>query len=376
MKTWLLTADWHLGGQLRKSSQKMKKDNESAMRSLQSSLIGSLPSGQCVIAGDIFDHKRIGKEEIRLWREFVSECQDHNISVLYVPGNHEKDSDDSGVALPSAVHPWAVDISDGVYEVDGYRVQGITETSTVDLREQVRQVKPCDLLVLHAPFEHLFGFEVDNLVSILDVPAGVKNVLVGHIHQVDRTDGLASGGAVFSPGPLHATEITELGSFGVWTADKLDDPDDWDWEEVFCQPSKEFMVEDEASAEEVSRYCRNMPEWKDPVPLTILLKYTTEARTEALNVVREHKENEAVRFICSAVGEEYDDVDLSQTVDDLVSNDLFGPEAAKEAFMKEEEAEDSEVQKLLIPALSMAPVEAREHLRQWAAEKGVQEVDL
>lgn len=369
---WLLTSDFHIGALLHKQGSRPVKDSEVILSQLVS--VVKEKGIKCVVAaGDIFHKARVKKEEIKIFREFVANLSGHGCCFMYIPGNHEKeDLDNPDYSLPEAINPEAADIT-GQWVQYGHTVVGIPEDTPGVVREKIRESPACDLLVVHAPFKHLFNAE--SAPSLEDVPARVKNVLAGHIHVKDKTCGLLSGGCVFSAGPLHATEVKQMGMLGGWLTDDPGNPDKYEWIGIADQKVVSLEVDQhDKISDKVSEINKELEKNKGRIPLTIEFKYVPEARNTISNISREFNNNPDIRFIRTAVPSDSDLKGISETV---TEEDTEGFTKKLDVAFREEIPEDEkEVREFLWPMVKGDVPESREYIRNWLRKQGVEKISV
>jgi DNA repair exonuclease SbcCD nuclease subunit len=132
---------------------------------------------------------------------------------LYVEGNHEKTdppwlaslNDDKFVHLNSKgyyKHGCSFYGIDYVRSRDDMlsRLSEISSTSSEEMEPSTASI-----LVMHAGFQHMINFEGASVVSASDIPDGIDQVLVGHIHK------RKTAGKIHSPGPLFPQNWEEVG---------------------------------------------------------------------------------------------------------------------------------------------------------------------
>lgn len=374
---WLLGADLHLGGSLSTRNALFARSWSRALASCADTIekYGVRVFG---VAGDVFDRTRLGGGEIDAWREFVDFCKSVGCAVVLIPGNHEIAGEGGGKCLPCSVNPFSLDVSDGLYEIEGFIVQGISSHDRQEIRDKVRQAKPCDLLMVHAAFDHLLGFESSCPISADDVPLGVKNVLAGDIHVVDGSQPIPSGGRVFSPGSFHATEIRELGTeYGAWMTCDPSDHTSYEWTPFFRQELVTFHIEDRPGAKNALEAIKPMAEdvteeLYGGEPLTVQLDYIPEASADVRYLVDSFRTDPRVRFRNRAVS------DRTEEDDDEFEGDeefIAGREQVSEAL--KQETDDEDVRVFLEDIVHGSGGEdTRDVLNNWALNQGLENVKL
>jgi hypothetical protein len=99
--------------------------------------------------------------------------------------------------------------------IDGFRFYGLDWMPKEELQAALKEVPPCEYLVLHGMVDHLIGFEAACDFSVDDVPLHVRNILVGDIHIQNVTQ-IRNDGVCISAGALHPCSISEGGLHGVY----------------------------------------------------------------------------------------------------------------------------------------------------------------
>jgi len=161
-----------------------------------------------IIAGDIFDTKRVDGESLLCFFTNMKRLWDLKIPVYYIQGNHDLNT----TPIPDIIQEFIADdllihIHDKEVTIDGFTIRGLDYMPRADLLEAIEVVPACDYLVLHCAFEHLLGFEGAYQLTLDDLPSHVQNVLVGDIHIPDVTK--TRKGVCVSPGPLHACQVSQ-----------------------------------------------------------------------------------------------------------------------------------------------------------------------
>lgn len=202
-------ADLHLKETIWKSKPEIAGDAYVAFARLVR-IVSQEPGSVLLLGGDIFNSTYPDGLDEYAFATGMRKLTDSGHSVYGVSGNHDGEQ---------YYRPWlfglqplteiATDIGDGV------TVAGIPyHRSGERLSTALSDAPVCDILVMHAGFRHLLGFEEACQCEIKDVPEHVGMVLNGHIHVKDVT------GRVYSPGSLSVTNVAEFSAgHGVFRID-------------------------------------------------------------------------------------------------------------------------------------------------------------
>ena len=231
-------ADIHAGRMMQKDVPAFKEDYVKALQELAIEIVADPdPAKYVILAGDVFDAPKVSGSTLEAFKEFLTLILDDDVSnttqVLYIQGNHDRQdpNDPDAVTLVEACTPNHLKhlvhhlIKEPVpYGPLGIRIAGLDYAAPEIIKEQLKDIKETDILVLHQPMEEFLSFEGSFDLSSEDIPDTVKNVIVGDVH-VARLETLGNGGNLLSPGALHACTIDQEGhgwwDLSTWTFNEI-----------------------------------------------------------------------------------------------------------------------------------------------------------
>lgn len=156
-------------------------------------------------AGDIFDTTTPDPHTEEILKMNMEVLLLKGIKIFSIQGNHEYHAKTARATLFGTTPLSAVPI-----KIDGVSFCGIDYTaSSAELHEKVSMIPPCDYLVMHTPFRHLLGFADKYQIEASDIPAHIKNVIVGDIHKQHLLTN-DQGVHILSPGSSHPRKIPEI----------------------------------------------------------------------------------------------------------------------------------------------------------------------
>jgi DNA repair exonuclease SbcCD nuclease subunit len=199
------TPDLHIAKNIRKSCKQTRNDSYTALRHIQRIICSDPEAKAVVLPGDIFNTAQVTGKSINAFLSFLDALADKDIQVLAIQGNHDKDEEES---LPTAMG--AINIDKKLVKVDGTSIFGLDYRPSTILKEDLKEVPPCDVLVLHGAYGGLVTLETMIDYRQEDIPAHVQNVFTGHVHIAAQAD-LPNGGHVVSPGVMHPCAIDQGG---------------------------------------------------------------------------------------------------------------------------------------------------------------------
>ena len=218
MTTIFLGADWHIDRRIWKSRRDMDGDTYQALDRMRQAVLSHPAEHKAVIlAGDIFNTRKVDGLSLMHVTKFIEDLLDADITTFFIQGNHDLDS------LSALEVQGAIPLHKQLVEIGDKRVYGLDWMPREELKRTIQEEVPeCDLLVLHCMFTHLVTFTNAADLELEDIPGHVGNVLVGDVHVRD-IGMLPNGGFCCSPGPLHPCNIEQHGPHGmyVWGADRL-----------------------------------------------------------------------------------------------------------------------------------------------------------
>jgi DNA repair exonuclease SbcCD nuclease subunit len=206
-------ADFHVGRSLRQRHPELEFDSFSALAEV-GKLISDKGKVSLILAGDILDTVKLDGINLYSLTRFMAK---QDLTVYYIQGNHDKQPDSRDYPL-LASFPNAVRLTGTPIDIEGLKVCGLDYMPVEDLLEEVKNIPPCDILVLHTAFAHLVPTYFINAISVGDIPNQISNIIVGDIHTrilvpIPRGDKL---GYCLSPGCLHPCEINDKPPFAIW----------------------------------------------------------------------------------------------------------------------------------------------------------------
>lgn len=252
-------ADLHLCRFVWRSRKDMEGDAFAALRSFAKAVVNDkVPEGEdknVVLAGDIFDTKKVDGATLEAFCWFVDYLWSNDIQVFFIEGNHEKVPGSVAIAETCGATPiknsagagWeGKDAPEelGIVCLDGRLVAGVNFCNRERLLEIMEFITNCgkdiDILVLHCAMEHLVGYVGACDLKLEEIPKNVQNIFVGDIH-VRHEQPLPGRGYCVSPGPLHPCNIAQGGPKGFY---KLPSGSrDWEAVDVEYREIYRFQVE-------------------------------------------------------------------------------------------------------------------------------------
>lgn len=223
--------DLHIGGSLSRDAR-LKEDWLLFLQELQSKLEEVLNPGDAVIfPGDIFHTRKASGKEIRAFETFAARLNELGAWMFCIGGNHDNDE----VLLAETRKVQHLKPHGFLY--GELTIRGLDSMPAEKLKESLHSLEPCDLLVIHASFRHLLGFEGAWDLEMSDIPETVKNVAAGDIHVVDVRKLPHGKGSVGSPGVLHPQKISEDPPHGIlcW------DGENWGFFGIPCRRMRRFL---------------------------------------------------------------------------------------------------------------------------------------
>lgn len=205
-------ADLHLKERVWRNRADVAGDAYAAFARLVG-LVRRDPGSVLLLAGDVFDSPAPAGIDELAFATGMRRLRDSGHRVLGVPGNH--DTETYWRPLLFGVEELG---AEPVPLGDGVTVAGVPYHRSVEaLAEALANAPVCDILVMHAGFRHLLGFEEACQCEESDVPEHVRMVVNGHVHVKDVT------GRVHSPGSLTVTGVDGFdeghGAFRIDTSD-------------------------------------------------------------------------------------------------------------------------------------------------------------
>jgi len=208
-------ADCHLGKSIKESDVEFQEDSFLALERLYQQVI-TLKASAVIFAGDVVDKSAATGAVSESLIKFIGGLLKKGVKTYFIQGNHDKQTEWHKRKVPLLASFGAISLHKTLTDIDGVSVYGLDCQPFNKLKEELLSVPPCDLLVLHQSSAHLLHVKDAQELFISDIPAHVKNVLVGDIHVFDLT-ALPSGGVVCSPGCLTACKMNETGKAGSYS---------------------------------------------------------------------------------------------------------------------------------------------------------------
>lgn len=265
-----LIADLHIGQSLR-ASLEFENDSYLAVKELTKSILADKQKHKTVIlAGDIFGHRRIDGECLQSFQEMMQAFNDaKNIDTIFIQGNH----DFNIVPIPKLER--CMHIHKQMYQYDDKYVYGLDYMPTEQLKEELKYVPECELLVLHTGFKHLLGFEGAFSLTLEDIPEQVFNVLVGHVHKTDAIElpTVPGGGFCISPGGLQPCAVDQGNEHGYYKT-KLLWPLDLEFVKIPTRQIYTWFMFEEESLKETQLLLSNLLMKKHYLKPVVVLNYT------------------------------------------------------------------------------------------------------
>ena len=208
-----MAADLHLIRYIWRDKRELDGDSYRALNALVDAIIADPTdeSKSLILAGDVFEQNRIDGQTLAEFTKALDRLSLANVETYFIQGQHDRNYPPHA-EVQGAV--WLEKYQELLPPIDGRLVCGRDWRCREELHELLTNIPACDLLVLHASFEHMIHFEGAADLSLADIPAHVKNILVGDIHQPELVDFRA--GWCLSPGPLHACNIAQGGPKYFW----------------------------------------------------------------------------------------------------------------------------------------------------------------
>lgn len=218
-------ADAHLEQAIRKDVRELTGDSYRALSDVKSLIISKAKECQrrnpheeiaLLIAGDLTDKTRITGGTVEALRGFVNDLIMAGVAVYGVEGNHDVQNQNVEKPVPFIRAVGGTSLNEKLISVSGLTVYGLDWRSSDKLQEALKKVPPCDILVMHAPFQHLLPFDEAWDVRLEDIPKHVRCVIAGDIHKAQYLPGLADRPAFLSPGSIHPCDMSQDGDHGVF----------------------------------------------------------------------------------------------------------------------------------------------------------------
>ena len=217
MKRGLILSDLHLRPRVNMQGKTIEGDCEAAIESLKE-FCDVIKPEFCIIAGDVFHHRTVNDEELKLFGDLMNVLTEHmsQKSILVIQGNHDRGKN----AIPEICFR-TTDLTDNSQKIGEWEVIGRKYIDGDDYRTYLSEIRdkygarPAPsgesaprILVLHYPCKPFSSFsesalkpeELDGLADI---------VVVGDTHIAEKRVLNASGATLVSPGCLFPGNIDE-----------------------------------------------------------------------------------------------------------------------------------------------------------------------
>ena len=224
----MVCADIHLEKAIRQDNKELTGDSFRALSQLQERAITLAKAArrinrgeECVliIAGDPTEKNRLTGGAILALREFVNKLQTAGIAVWGIEGNHDAQNQNQEKPVPIIQSVGGQHFNERLIEMSGMKVYGLDWRPAEKLPEALKKVPPCDILVMHAPFQHLLSFDDAWDVKLEDIPAHVKCVIAGDVHKAQYLPAAPGRPEFISPGSLHPCDIGQGGDHGLFVGE-------------------------------------------------------------------------------------------------------------------------------------------------------------
>jgi hypothetical protein len=266
----ILAADLHLDRCLRTNNRDLELDSLSALWSLQEQILAlkvehekehpaSIEIWRIILAGDVADSPKISGRVSQALQQFCEKLMSEGIAVHSIEGNHDHQPRYSQGAVPVAVANGAIDLHNKTVVMDGLTVCGLSYAPPEDIKEQIKTLPACDLLILHAAFQSMLGFDGAWDLCFDDIPDRVHSICAGDIHKTAKQElPHANGvpGVFLSPGALHPCDIGQGGDHGFFYKSL---GGEWTFRSVVTRPIYRYEVTPE-NLPEPEEFLKSLPE--------------------------------------------------------------------------------------------------------------------
>lgn len=256
-------------------------------------------------AGDIFDTTTPDPYTEQILKMNMDMLLQSGVKVFSIQGNHEYHAKTARATLFGTT---ALTMEPTV--IGGVSFCGIDYTaSSAELHEKVSMIPPCDYLVMHTPFRHLLGFEGKYQIEKDDIPAHIKNVIVGDIHKqhIITTD---DGVHILSPGSSHPRKIPEIaGGHGMYVHNHEEGIDNGSFVNVMPRQFHVLHVEDEIGMTQLRNL--SVTQSEGMLPPVIILKVLGDLYQAALSIA----ESKGAFVVSKEILKMEDTIDISSITD-------------------------------------------------------------
>ena len=314
--------DLHIGRRLRNLAA-LRDDGHEALRRLADVIVedAHTVSGPHVVVlpGDVFDKSRANGEELHIFRAFCERFPSAEFQIEALAGNHDM----GNPAIPSAQGVHSLDAQQ--IESNGICLHGMDYCSRPELLERLTQVPACDVLVLHCTMEHLAPYEGAWTVSMEEIPAQVRNVVAGDIHQFSITDLPDGRGKAVSPGVLFPGKMDEYVENGHGVV-RWDGQSEWELLPIAVRRIERCTLFTEVDVSVLQNQLDKLPDIVEELRPVFDVRHVVEWSDTVDRMVRSY-EGKAV-IVGSIVGQFAEDSpnllgdDAQKTTDELLAEEL------------------------------------------------------
>jgi DNA repair exonuclease SbcCD nuclease subunit len=204
--------DLHIGHNIKKSCKLTATDSYLALGRMTDCILKDKDAKAVVLPGDIFTKDTVNGKDIEAFTKFIDRLFEKGISVYTIQGNH--DNGEKSIAASLGTH----DLNGKATVIDGSVIYGLDYRPSMQLKEDIQEVPPCDVLVLHAGCFGIVEMQEMADITVEDIPKHVNNVVCGHIHR-STVFPLRKSGLVVSPGVLHPNAVDQAPPYSLFKFD-------------------------------------------------------------------------------------------------------------------------------------------------------------
>jgi DNA repair exonuclease SbcCD nuclease subunit len=296
-----VSADNHLADRIWRRRRDLDGDSYAAFNRLADSIVADVTTrreeetklGQLVasstdtllLAGDIFDTRKVNGACLQAFKSLVDKLAAVGVRVLTIQGNHDM----GAVPIPEVHGAERLTTFATVY--DNRKIVGLDWLPREELKAALEEIgksgDKIDILVLHCAFEHLLGFAGSFDISMSDIPANVKHVVVGDVHTVSAQKLPNSDGYCVSPGATHPCKLSEGGEHGYYKIPFLSE----EWEFVPI-PSRQVIrvgLQDESDIADWGQMLAKYSDVAEDLKPLMEIKFETKDRELVDKFIESHK---------------------------------------------------------------------------------------
>lgn len=157
--------------------------------------------------GDLTDSPEVDGETGRLIRDMTHRLDRAGVRQYAIQGNHDRG--DTPVCRMFGIEH----LDERTVECAGISIHGLDYRHAEAAKAALANVPECSILLMHAPFRHLLGFDGKWQFEAADVPDHVGGVIVGDVHKYNRLKLHKSGAGmsreIISPGSIYPVKADE-----------------------------------------------------------------------------------------------------------------------------------------------------------------------